>query len=152
LNFNNNTFVHRDFHISNIMIDKKKLGLLDSQDAIIGNPLYDVASLIDDVRINLKENLQDKLFKYYCLNSKLKKESNQKLKNDFDILSLQRNLKILGIFVRLYKRDGKRQYLKYIPYTWQLIERRLNNPSFQNLNLLFKKFFKIKRLKKMRNL
>ena len=152
LNFNNNTFVHRDFHISNIMIDKKKLGLLDSQDAIIGNPLYDVASLIDDVRINLKENLQDKLFKYYCLNSKLKKESNQKLKNDFDILSLQRNLKILGIFVRLYKRDGKKQYLKYIPYTWQLIERRLNNPSFQNLNLLFKKFFKIKRLKKMRNL
>ena len=152
LNFNNNTFVHRDFHISNIMIDKKKLGLLDSQDAIIGNPLYDVASLIDDVRINLKENLQDKLFKYYCLNSKLKKESNRKLKNDFDILSLQRNLKILGIFVRLYKRDGKRQYLKYIPYTWQLIERRLNNPSFQNLNLLFRKFFKIKKLKKMRNL
>jgi aminoglycoside/choline kinase family phosphotransferase len=51
LNFKNDTFVHRDFHVSNIMLDKKKLGVIDSQDAIIGNRLYDVASVIDDVRI-----------------------------------------------------------------------------------------------------
>ena len=53
LYFKNNVFVHRDFHASNIMVNKNKLGLIDSQDAIIGNPLYDVASLIDDVRIKL---------------------------------------------------------------------------------------------------
>ena len=60
--FINNTFVHRDFHASNIMINKKDFGLVDSQDAIIGNPLYDVASLIDDVRIKLPINLQKTLF------------------------------------------------------------------------------------------
>ena len=88
LYFKNNTFVHRDFHASNIMINKKTFGLIDSQDAIIGNPLYDVASLIDDVRIKLPINLQNKLLKYYYSNSKLKKELFQNLKNDFDILSV----------------------------------------------------------------
>jgi len=152
LNFKNNTFVHRDFHVSNIMIDKKKLGLIDSQDAIIGNPLYDVASLIDDVRIKLPQDLQNKLFKFYYKGSKYKNEKEEKLKNDFDILSLQRNLKILGIFVRLYKRDNKSNYLKFLPYTWLLIERRLKNPIFKNLNLLMKKTLPIKRLKRLKKI
>ncbi len=152
LYFQNNTFVHRDFHASNIMINKNKLGLIDSQDAIIGNPLYDVASLIDDVRIKLPPNLQEKLLNFYYYKSKLKKEQYKNLKNDFEILSVQRNLKILGIFVRLFKRDGKPNYLKYLPYTWSLIERRLKNPVFKNLNLLFKKHLKIKKLKKLNNL
>ena len=152
LYFQNNTFVHRDFHASNIMVNKNKLGLIDSQDAIIGNPLYDVASLIDDVRIKLPSNLQERLLNFYYNNSKLKKEEYKNLKNDFEILSVQRNLKILGIFVRLFKRDGKSNYLKYLPYTWSLIERRLKNPVFKNLNLLFKKHLKIKKLKKINNL
>ena len=152
LYFNNNTFVHRDFHASNIMINKKTFGLIDSQDAIIGNPLYDVASLIDDVRIKLPINLQNKLLKYYYSNSKLRKELFLNLKNDFDILSVQRNLKILGIFVRLSKRDNKSFYLKYIPYTWRLINRRLKNPVFKDFRLLFDKHVKIKRLKKFNTL
>ena len=86
LNYQNNTFVHRDFHISNIMINKKKLGIIDSQDAIIGNPLYDIASLIDDVRIKFQRQLQNKLFDFYHKKSKLKNDNIQKLKNDFDIL------------------------------------------------------------------
>ena len=152
LYFNNMTFVHRDFHASNIMINKKAFGLIDSQDAIIGNPLYDVASLIDDVRIKLPINLQNKLLKFYYSNSKLRKEQFQNLKNDFDILSVQRNLKILGIFVRLSKRDNKSYYLKYLPYTWSLIYRRLKNPIFNNFRLLFNKHVKIKRLKKFNTL
>ena len=152
LYFHNNTFVHRDFHASNIMINKNKLGLIDSQDAIIGNPLYDVASLIDDVRIKLPSNLQEKLLNFYYYKSKFKKEKYKNLKNDFEILSVQRNLKILGIFVRLFKRDGKPNYLKYLPYTWSLIERRLKNPVFKNLNLLFNKHLKIKKLKKINKL
>ena len=152
LYFQNNTFVHRDFHASNIMVNKNKLGLIDSQDAIIGNPLYDVASLIDDVRIKLPSNLQERLLNFYYYKSKLKKEEYKNLKNDFEILSVQRNLKILGIFVRLFKRDGKSNYLKYLPHTWSLIERRLKNPVFKNLNLLFKKHLKIKKLKKINNL
>ena len=149
LYFKNNYFTHRDFHASNIMINKKKLGLIDSQDAIIGNPLYDVASLIDDVRIKLPKNLQDSLLKYYILRSKYKHKDQNHLINDFDILSVQRNLKILGIFVRLYKRDKKPNYLKYLPYTWLLIERRMKNPVFKNLNILLKKHLPLKKLKKI---
>ena len=55
------------------------------------------------------------------------------LKNDFDILSIQRNLKILGIFYRLNQRDKKPQYLKYLPYTWNLIELRMKNKIFEDL-------------------
>ena len=130
------------------MVSNKKLGVIDSQDAIIGNPLYDIASLIDDIRIKLPRNLQDNLFKYYILKSKFKTKDEPHLKNDFDILSVQRNLKILGIFMRLYKRDNKPNYLKYLPYTWSLIERRMENPIFKKLNKLMKKKLKIKKLKK----
>ena len=150
LYFKNNCFTHRDFHASNIMINKKKLSLIDSQDAIIGNPLYDVASLIDDVRITIPKNLQVNLFDYYIKKSKFKAKNKISLKNDFDILSVQRNLKILGIFVRLYKRDRKPNYLKYLPYTWSLIERRMKNPIFNKLNILFEKYLPFKKLKKIK--
>ena len=149
LKFSNNTFVHRDFHVSNIMLKKNKLGLIDSQDAIIGNPLYDLASLIDDVRIKLPSNLQNNLIHFYHKNSKLKKIEIENLKNDFDILSVQRSLKILGIFVRLCKRDGKTNYLKFLPYTWKLLERRLRNPIFKNLNILINKNLPIKKLRRI---
>jgi len=149
LYFKNNYFTHRDFHASNIMLSNKKLGVIDSQDAIIGNPLYDVASLIDDIRIKLPKNLQNNLFKHYILKSKFQSKDEANLKNDFDILSVQRNLKILGIFVRLYKRDQKTNYLKYLPYTWSLIGRRMKNPIFNKLNTLFKKHLPLKKLKKV---
>ena len=152
LNFKNDVFVHRDFHALNIMIDKKKLGLIDSQDAMLGNPLYDVASLIDDVRIKLPLNLQNRLFKFYWQGSKYKNEKEKQLKNDFDILSVQRNLKILGIFVRLWKRDNKPNYLKFLPYTWILIERRLKNSIFKNLNLLMQKNLPMKKLKRLKKI
>jgi len=149
LYFKNNYFTHRDFHASNIMITRKKLSLIDSQDAVIGNPLYDVASLIDDVRIKIPKNIQDDLFQYYIQKSKLKAKDQSYFKNDFDILSVQRNLKILGIFVRLYKRDRKPSYLKYLPYTWSLIERRIRNPIFNNLKTLFKKHLPLKKFKRI---
>ena len=74
LSFENNCFVHRDFHIANILIDKKKkIGLIDSQDAIIGNPMYDLASLIDDVRVKINKNDQSKLYDYYFKKKNLKR-------------------------------------------------------------------------------
>ena len=152
IHFKNNYFTHRDFHASNIMINNKKLGVIDSQDAILGNPLYDLASLIDDVRIKLTQSLQDNLFKYYILKSNFKSKDKTTLKNDFDILSVQRNLKILGIFVRLYKRDKKPNYLKYLPHTWKLIQRRMKNPIFKKLDVLLKKHLPIKKLKKLKKL
>ena len=59
---------------------------------------------------------------------------------------------VLGIFERLYKRDGKPDYLKYLPYTWRLIERRLKNPVFENFNLMLKKYLNIQKLKKINSL
>tara|TARA_A100001011_G_scaffold297428_1_gene310114 strand:+ start:212 stop:1171 length:960 start_codon:yes stop_codon:yes gene_type:complete len=150
LYFKNNYFTHRDFHASNILITGKKLGLVDSQDAIMGNPLYDVVSLIDDVRIKMPENFQNNLFKYYIQKSKFKIKDQFNLKNDFDILSVQRNLKILGIFVRLHKRDKKPKYLKYLPYTWALIEKRMRNPIFNKLNMLFKRNLPLTKLKRFK--
>ena len=151
LYFQEMCFVHRDFHASNIMIKNKKFGLIDSQDALRGNLLYDVASLIDDVRIKLPKELKSSLFSYYLSKTNKIKTEKEKLiaKNDFDILSVQRNLKILGIFVRLYKRDLKPSYLKYLPYIWKLIELRLKNPIFLNLKNLLNKIIPTKNRKKI---
>jgi len=143
----NNCFTHRDFHASNIIISKGKLGVIDSQDAILGNPLYDVVSVIDDVRIKIPNNIQIELLEYYL---RKKNFQNNNIKNDFYILSIQRNFKILGIFVRLYKRDKKSNYLKYLPNTWSLIEKRMKNPIFKNLKKLIEKEFSIKKLKKVK--
>jgi aminoglycoside/choline kinase family phosphotransferase len=151
LYFQEMCFVHRDFHASNIMIKNKKFGLIDSQDALKGNLLYDVASLIDDVRIKLPEELKSSLFSYYLSKTTKIKDDKEKLiaKNDFDILSIQRNLKILGVFVRLCKRDLKSSYLKYLPYIWKLIELRLENPIFINLRYLLDKAVNKKKREKV---
>jgi aminoglycoside/choline kinase family phosphotransferase len=148
LYFKNIFFTHRDFHAANIMMTKNQLSLIDSQDAIIGNPLYDVMSLIDDVRIKIPNNYKEILFNYYYKKSKIKKERKINLKNDYDILSIQRNLIILGIFVRLFIRDKKPRYLKYLPHTWQLIDMRMKNPIFKRLRLLLINNLKIKQIKK----
>ena len=126
-------FVHRDFHISNIMIKKNKIYLIDSQDAVFGNEAYDLASLIDDVRIKIKLKNREKIYEKFI--SKQKKINPEKLRNDFEILSILRNLKIIGIFTRLSKRDKKHKYLKLIPYAWKIIdERRKHNTRFEELN------------------
>jgi len=136
LNFKNDTFVHRDFHVSNLIINSKnQIGLIDNQDALIGNKAYDLASLIDDVRYRTSNLLKDKVFEYYLkTNKKIKVD---KFKDDFDILSVLRNLKIIGIFMRLAERDKKRKYLKLIPYAWKMINRRVSkNKDLVNLKLL----------------
>jgi len=122
----NKTFVHGDFHVSNLMINNNKISLIDSQDAVYGNIAYDLASLIDDVRLKTSKNLKEMIYKNY-LNLNKKKINKIKFKNDFEILSVLRNLKVIGIFSRLALRDNKKKYLKLIPYTWKLIEDRMNN-------------------------
>ena len=133
-------FVHRDFHISNIMVKKNKIYLIDSQDAVFGNEAYDLASLIDDVRIRIKLKNREKIYEKFI--SKQKKINPEKLRNDFEILSILRNLKIIGIFTRLSKRDKKHKYLKLIPYAWKMIdERRKHNTRFEELNNFLSIYF-----------
>ena len=142
LKLKNNFFVHRDFHVSNLMLTKNQIGLIDSQDALIGNRAYDLASLIDDVRFKTTKTFKKKIFDFYV--KKQKKINIKNFKNDFEILSILRNLKIIGIFTRLAIRDGKKNYLRLIPYTWKLIDLRINeNAIFHDLkDLLIQKFKK----------
>ena len=112
----------------------KKIGLIDSQDALIGNPAYDVVSLIDDVRIKTSTKLKNQIYSYYLeKTSKIYRINSQKFLEDFNILSVQRSLKIIGIFSRLFTRDKKKQYLRLIPYTWQLLNMRMNSKIFLEL-------------------
>ena len=135
----NEKFVHRDFHISNIMFYKKKLYLIDNQDAVIGNTAYDLASLIDDVRFKTTNKLKKKIYSYYITKNSNKFNIHD-FKNDFDILSVLRNLKILGIFTRLAKRDNKKKYLKMLPYCWKLIQNRIDDQKiFEELKTFLKK-------------
>ena len=141
LKLKNDIFVHRDFHVSNLMLVKNQIGVIDSQDALIGNRAYDLASLIDDVRFKTSKGLKQKIYNFYI--NKQKKLESSKFKNDFEILSILRNLKIIGIFTRLAMRDRKKRYLKLIPYTWKLINSRINgNVLFDDLKKLLNKNFK----------
>ena len=141
LKLKNNVFVHRDFHISNLMLFNNKIGVIDSQDALIGNKAYDLASLVDDVRLKTPKSLKKKIYRLYV--NKQKKLDKFKFKNDFEILSILRNLKIIGIFTRLAIRDGKKDYLKLIPHAWFLINMRINdNKVFIDLKKLLKESFK----------
>jgi len=148
LKLKNEILVHRDFHVSNLMKYKKKIATIDTQDALIGNRAYDLASLIDDVRFKSNKIFKNNIYNYYL---KLNKNKINKviLLNDFEILSVVRNMKIIGIFARLAVRDKKVQYLKLIPYAWKLIELRTkNNVIFDNLNRVLELNFS----KEIRNL
>ena len=141
LKLKNDVFVHRDFHVSNLMLVENQIGVIDSQDALIGNRAYDLASLIDDVRFKTSKGLKQKIYNFYI--NKQKKLESSKFKNDFEILSILRNLKIIGIFTRLATRDRKKRYLKLIPYTWKLINTRIyGNVLFDDLKKLLNKNFK----------
>ena len=143
LKLKNNVFVHRDFHVSNLMIVKGKIGVIDSQDALIGNKAYDLASLIDDVRFKTSDTQKKRIYNYYINNQK--RINKNQFKNDFKILSVLRNLKIIGIFTRLAERDGKKNYLKLIPYAWKLINLRLKKDMiFYELTDLFNQYLKKK--------
>jgi len=146
---NNNYFVHRDFHISNLMDygdgSQNKIGVIDSQDALIGSRAYDILSLIDDVRIKTNPDLKQKLLNYYLLLAKKEKNFNIKqFKKEFSILSVQRAMKIIGIFSRLFKRDKKSRYLKLIPYTWTILNKRLEDPIFKEVRIIINQQIKLR--------
>ena len=140
LNYKNNTFVHRDFHVSNLMYYNRRIAIIDNQDALVGNKAYDLASLIDDVRLRTSNQFKEKVFQFYLkTNNKIKINE---FKNDFETLSILRNLKIIGIFTRLALRDNKKIYLRLIPYAWQMINYRMKKQKeFRNLMILLRNNF-----------
>ncbi len=119
--------VLRDYHAENIMLlgGLHNQGLLDFQDALVGHPAYDLVSLLQDARRDVSGELETEMFDYYVAKAK----PGDDFLADFARLGAQRNAKIIGIFVRLWKRDGKPRYLDYIPRVWAHLERDLSHPA-----------------------
>lgn len=112
-------FVHRDFHSRNIM-NCKPLGIIDYQDAMNGSIVYDLVSLLKDLYIQFDPQNMNELALYFKEQKKLKVSDEEFLKW-FDFMGLQRHLKVLGIFARLYLRDDKDGYLKDLPLTLEYV-------------------------------
>lgn len=120
--------VHRDFHSRNLMqiAGEEDLGIIDFQDAVIGADTYDLISITRDAYVQWSAVRVDQWFRnFYALlpaSAKQQRDFNQ-FKKDADFMAIQRHLKILGIFVRLFERDGKSGYLKDLPRVmWYVLE------------------------------
>jgi N-acetylmuramate 1-kinase len=112
-------FVHRDFHSRNLMVSAPNPGVLDFQDAVYGPITYDLASLFKDAYIRWDEEfVLDLLARYWETARKLGlpvRPDFGDFHRDYEWMGVQRHLKVLGIFARLYHRDGKENYLKDLP-------------------------------------
>ena len=119
--------VLRDYHAENIMLlgSLQSQGLLDFQDALIGHSAYDLVSLLQDARRDVSPELEAEMLDHYIKAS----AAGADFRGDYARLGAQRNAKIVGIFVRLWKRDGKPRYLDLIPRVWALLERDLAHPA-----------------------
>ena len=140
----NKVLVHRDFHIDNLFFLKnreniKSCGLIDFQDAVIGPSSYDLMSLLEDARRDVNENIIDKMYRKFI--KKMSKKDEENFTKEYKILAINRHLKVIGIFSRLYMRDKKKSYLKHIPRLWRLIEENLSFNSLNELNKWINKFF-----------
>ena len=126
------TLVLRDYHVDNLMLlpDRRGVcscGLLDFQDAVCGPPSYDLASLLEDARRDVPVELRRAMTERYL--AAFPALDRSAFLRSAAILAVQRNCKILGIFTRLWKRDGKPGYLVHIPRIWRLLEEDLGHPA-----------------------
>ena len=135
------TWVLRDFHSPNLLwlpqrSENARLGILDFQDAVMGPAAYDLASLLQDARVDVSEQTEIALLGRYV-------RGRSRTDPSFDAaqfirlyvtLAAQRASKILGIFARLDIRDGKPQYLRHLPRVWGYLQRSLGHPALESLN------------------
>jgi tRNA threonylcarbamoyl adenosine modification protein YjeE len=133
------TWVLRDYHSPNLMwlpgrTGVARVGLLDFQDAVMGSPAYDVASLLQDARVDVSEAMEVALLSRY-VRARLKEPGfdARGFAQLYATLAAQRASKILGIFARLDKRDGKPQYLRHLPRVWTYLQRALAHPALASL-------------------
>jgi tRNA threonylcarbamoyl adenosine modification protein YjeE len=134
------TWVLRDFHSPNLLwLGQRqgvaRVGLLDFQDAVMGPPAYDVASLLMDARVDISEDLELKLLSRYALGRKARDPSFDpaRFAARYMILGAQRATKILGIFARLDRRDRKPQYLQHLPRVWRYLMSAFAHPALAEL-------------------
>lgn len=122
--------VLRDYHAENIMLLEPgelagEQGIIDFQDALVGHKAYDLVSLLQDARRDVSESLEHEMLCRY----RAAAAPDEHFEADYALLGAQRNAKIVGIFTRLFKRDGKPRYLRMIPRVWAAMERDLRHEA-----------------------
>ncbi|MFB0611616.1 aminoglycoside phosphotransferase family protein [Aurantiacibacter poecillastricola] len=131
--------VLRDYHAENIMLlgphgqYQGEQGIIDFQDALVGHRAYDLVSLLQDARRDVSTELEGAMLDHYC--SRL--DTDHDFLADYARLGAQRNAKIVGIFARLWKRDGKPRYLPMIPRVWEAMERDIANSALAPITRWF---------------
>jgi aminoglycoside/choline kinase family phosphotransferase len=133
-------FVHRDYHAQNLiwMPERRglaRVGLIDFQDAVAGSKAYDLVSLIEDARRDVSPALAEAATRHYlaAMRAQGTPLDEAQFRHEMAVMAAQRNAKIVGIFARLYKRDGKARYLSLLPRVWTHLERDLAHPSLAPL-------------------
>jgi aminoglycoside/choline kinase family phosphotransferase len=121
------TLLLRDYHTENLLwlparSGVQACGLLDFQDALRGHPAYDLVSLTEDARRDIAPAVQAACFARYVGETGLDKKD---FATGFALMAAQRHARIIGLFVRLLRRDGKPEYLPHLPRVWRMFERAL---------------------------
>ncbi len=133
----------RDYHSPNLLWmpereGLRRVGLIDTQDCVLGHPAYDLASLLQDARVDMPLNLTKPLLDHYCaLRTAHGGFDEAGFRAAYAILGAQRSTKILGIFARLFRRDGKPAYLKHMPRVAGHLARNLAHPRLAKLKAWF---------------
>jgi N-acetylmuramate 1-kinase len=127
----------RDYHAENIMLTdgagNARFGLLDFQDARVGHPAYDLVSMLQDARRDVSPSVETAMLAHY----KAATDRDAAFDDAYWALGAQRNTRILGVFVRLWKRDGKEHYRRFQTRMWGLLERDLAHPSLAPVKAWF---------------
>lgn len=136
----------RDYHSPNLMWlperdGIRRTGILDFQDALKGSLAYDLVSLLQDARVDVEGALASDLLDAYCAARRGPGFDEAHFRFEYAVMGAQRNTKILGIFARLAKRDGKAQYLRHIPRIWRYLETCLAHPELAPLKSWFDRAF-----------
>lgn len=124
--------VLRDYHAENVMLVDgrggiERFGLLDFQDALAGHPAYDLVSVLEDARRDVPPELEREMIDRYLAQT----GADERFERAYWALAAQRNTRILGVFCRLWKRDGKDRYKAFQPRMWGLLERDLAQPGLE---------------------
>jgi aminoglycoside/choline kinase family phosphotransferase len=133
-------FVHRDYHAQNLLWLPERegvarVGLIDFQDAVAGSAAYDLISLTEDARRDVSPAIAEAATRHYldAMRAQGTPVDEAAFQHEMAVMAAQRNAKIVGIFARLYKRDGKARYLDLLPRVWGYLERDLTHPSLCDL-------------------
>ncbi|HWX89027.1 MAG TPA: phosphotransferase, partial [Rhizomicrobium sp.] len=133
-------FVHRDYHAENLLWLPERegvarVGLIDFQDAVAGSPAYDLISLTEDARRDVSPEVAEAATAHYLATMRAQGTPLDEtgFRREMAVMAAQRNAKIVGIFARLYKRDGRVRYLAFLPRVWGYLEHDLAHPALADL-------------------